>query len=66
MVNTHQVNAQEYNTSFDIQFIKQKDAKNNNIVVYITNQYNEMMPFYTSPIGGIPKYKYKIGVKVDN
>jgi len=65
-VNTHEVIAQEYNTSFDIQFIKQKDAKNNNIVVFITNQYNQLMPFYTSPIGGIPKYKYKIGVKVNN
>lgn len=63
-VNTHEVVAQEFNTSFDIQFIKQKDAKNNNIVVFITNQYNQLMPFYTSPIGGIPKYKYKIGVKV--
>ncbi|MCW3103816.1 MAG: hypothetical protein JWO09_2256 [Bacteroidetes bacterium] len=65
-VNTHEVIAQEYNTSFDIQFIKQKEAKNNNIVVFITNQYNQLMPFYTSPIGGIPKYKYKIGVKVNN
>ncbi|HEX8517856.1 MAG TPA: hypothetical protein VF868_16780 [Bacteroidia bacterium] len=65
-VNTHEVVAQEFNTSFDIQFVKQKDAKNNNIVVFITNQYNQSMPFYTSPIGGIPKYKYKIGVKVAN
>jgi hypothetical protein len=65
-VNTHSVSAQEYNTSFDIQFIKQNESKNNNVVVYITNQYNQLMPFYTSPIGGIPKYKYKIGVKVEN
>lgn len=65
-VNTHEVVPQEFNTSFDIQFIKQKDSKNNNIVVFITNQYNQLMPFYTSPIGGIPKYKYKIGVKASN
>jgi len=65
-VNTHEVLTQEFNTSFDIQFVKQKEAKNNNIVVFITNQYNESMPFYTSPIGGIPKFKYKIGVKVNN
>jgi hypothetical protein len=33
------------------------------MVFYITNQYGELMPFYTVPIGGVPKYKYKIGVK---
>ncbi|MEO5644799.1 MAG: hypothetical protein ABIQ40_14915 [Bacteroidia bacterium] len=59
----HYTTKEEFNTSLDIQFIKQNNAKNNNIVVYITNQYGEMMPFYTVPIGGVPKYKYKIGVK---
>jgi hypothetical protein len=60
---THKITKEELNTSLDVQFIKQKDARNNNIVVYITNQYGELMPFFTSPIGGVPKYKYKIGVK---
>jgi len=59
------VAASEKNTSLDVQFVKQNDSKNNNIVVNITNQYDESMPFYTSPIGGVPKYKSKIGVKVD-
>jgi hypothetical protein len=59
------VSASEKNTSLDVQFHKQSDSKNNNIVVNITNQYDESMPFYTSPIGGVPKYKSKIGVKVD-
>jgi hypothetical protein len=62
----HRVTKPEINTSIDVQFIKQKEIKNNNIVVYITNQYGETMPFYTSPIGGVPKYSYKIGVKVDD
>lgn len=57
------IDAEELNTSMDIQFIKQKDSMNNNIVVYITNQYGEMMPFFAAPIGGVPKFKYKIGVK---
>lgn len=54
----------EKNTTFDLQFVKPKSApvRNNNCVVYITNQYNEMLPFYTSPIGGIPKYKYKMKI----
>jgi len=63
--NKHKIVSEELNTSLDVQFVKEKDSKNNNIVVYITNQYGESMPFYTTPIGGIPKFKYKIGVKVD-
>lgn len=59
----HKVVPEELNTSLDIQFIKQKDSKNNNIVVNISNQYGELMPFFSEPIGGVPKYKFKIGVQ---
>lgn len=50
----------EEGTSFDFQFAKRKDppVRNNNVVVNVRNQYDETMPFYTNPIGGIPKYKY--------
>ncbi len=51
---------EEKNTSFDIQFVKEKFIKNNNVVIYVTNQYGELLPFYVTPIGGIPKYKGKI------
>jgi hypothetical protein len=56
---------EEKNTSLDIQLIKFKDnpVKNNNVVINVRNQYGEMLPFYTIPIGGVPKYKYSIGVK---
>jgi hypothetical protein len=59
---------EEKNTSLDIQFIKKKDipVKNNNVVIYVRNQYNENIEFFTSPIGGVPKYKYSIGVKPAN
>lgn len=57
------ISAEEVGTSLDIQFINKKAVKNNNVAVYITNQYGELMPFYSLPIGGVPKYKYKIGVK---
>jgi len=61
----HAVVDEEKNTSLDFQFVKRRSpaVKNNNVVLYITNQYGELMPFFTSPIGGVPKYKYKIGVK---
>ncbi|MCX7987247.1 MAG: hypothetical protein N2662_09950 [Bacteroidales bacterium] len=57
--------AEEKNTSLDIQMIKNKTkpVKNNNVVVNVRNQYGELLPFYTVPIGGVPKYKYSIGVK---
>ncbi len=53
----------EKKSSLDIQMVKLTDSKNNNVVFYITNQYDETMPFYTSPIGGVPKYSYKIGIE---
>ncbi len=55
---------EEKNSSMDIQFIKsEKDLTNNNVVFYMTNQYGEYLPFYSLPIGGVPKYKYSIGIK---
>lgn len=61
----HEISDAEKNTSLDIQFIKNKQspAKNNNVVISVKNQYGELLPFYTVPIGGIPKYNYSIGVK---
>jgi hypothetical protein len=54
----------EKGKSLDFQFIKRSNppVKNNNVVINIRNQFGELMPFYSSPIGGVPKYKYGIGV----
>ncbi len=62
---THKIDDGEKNTSWDIQMIKYKSRplKNNNVVIFLENQYGELLPFYSVPIGGIPKYKYTIGVK---
>jgi len=60
---------EEKNTSLDIQFIKKKSppiVKNNNVVIYVKNQYGRNLEFFTSPLGGVPKYKYSIGVKKVN
>jgi hypothetical protein len=61
----HQVSKDDINSSLDIQMIKDKTRKikNNNVVIYLENQYGELMPFYSIPIGGIPRYKYSIGIK---
>ncbi|MES2761589.1 MAG: hypothetical protein V4677_05260 [Bacteroidota bacterium] len=66
MENIYRITKSEINTSLDIQFMKNKTSKNNNIVVAISNQYGELMPFFTTPIGGIPKYMMKIGVKAED
>jgi len=63
MRSEHKILAREKESSLDVQFHKNKakPAKNNNVSFYITNQYGETMPFYTIPIGGIPKPKSKGG-----
>ena len=50
----------EKESSFDFQFVKSKNpvVRNNNVVVNVRNQYGETLPFYTIPIGGVPKYQY--------
>lgn len=62
-ISQHKIVTGEANTSFDVQFVKQKAVNNNNVVVYITDQYGALLPFYASPIGGVPKFKGKIVVK---
>jgi hypothetical protein len=59
---TYQIRAKEINTTVDIQMIKQSTA-DNDMVVYILNQYNEAVPLFSVPIGGKPKYDYKVKVK---
>lgn len=59
---SHKIVPEELNTSLDVQFIKKKPVKNNNITVFIVNQYGENLAFYAVPIGGVPKYNYKIKV----
>lgn len=56
---------EERGSTLDIQFHKQKSpvVGNNNVVINIRNQYGELQPFFVVPIGGIPQYKYSIGVR---
>ncbi|MDX2191161.1 MAG: hypothetical protein SFY32_14975 [Bacteroidota bacterium] len=62
-VSRHEIEKDERKTSLNIQVIKLREKPNNNIVISITNQYDKQIPFFTIPIGGVPKFKYKIGVK---
>lgn len=57
------VEPEEVNSSLDFQFHKRQGelVKNNNVVIITQNQRNEAMPFYSSPIGGVPVYIPKTG-----
>ncbi len=60
----HKITPAEHNSSLDIQFVKSpKGIQRNNIVMSIRNQYGELLPFYSVPIGGIPKFKARPVVK---
>jgi hypothetical protein len=51
----------EIGTSFDFRFVKARPLiRNNNVVVNVRNQRGDAMPFYTIPIGGVPKYRGEV------
>ena len=60
--NKADITKEEKNTSFDIQFIKKKSDKPNDMTFNITDQNNQPLPMFSYPIGGMPKYKYKVDV----
>jgi hypothetical protein len=59
------VEPDETDSSLDFQFHKKQGelVKNNNVVVTLKNQWDESMPFYSSPIGGVPVYEPLLSVK---
>jgi len=55
------VEDEEIKTSMDFRFIKAKQlVKHNNVVVNVRNQFGETLPFFTIPLGGVPKYKGEV------
>ena len=57
----HTITDAEKNLTMDIQ-IQKTSSSENTMTVYITNQYDEAVPFFALPIGGPPKYKYNLKV----
>ncbi|HEX8514958.1 MAG TPA: hypothetical protein VF868_02075 [Bacteroidia bacterium] len=58
----HKIAAEEKKTTLDVQFIKSKTnlIRNNNVTLFVSNQYGDMLPIYTMPIGGSPNSNYKV------
>ncbi len=54
----------EIGSSLDFQFHKAQGdlVKNNNVVVTLESQRGDALPFFSSPIGGVPVYIPKIKV----
>ena len=61
-VSKHKISVKEHNTSLDIHIIN-KNEFDNDITLYLLDQYKNAIPFFSIPIGGVPKYKYKIDVQ---
>jgi hypothetical protein len=57
-----QVETSEIGSSLDFQLHKRQEelVKNNNVVVTIENQFEVALPFFSSPIGGVPVYQSRI------
>jgi hypothetical protein len=55
----------EMGSSFDFQFHKRQDelVRNNNVVMKLENQRDEALPFFSSPIGGVPVYQPRMKVE---
>ncbi len=58
----HIMREEEKNTTVDLQILK-TGSSSNTMSIYITNQYNQPIPFFAIPIGGPPKYKYSLSLK---
>jgi hypothetical protein len=61
------IEPQEVGSSLDFQFHKKQGkpedlVKNNNVVVTLESQRGDALPFFSSPIGGVPVYQAKIKV----
>jgi len=58
----HLIEDEEKNTTVDLQIVKALTSRND-MVCYITNQYDEAIAFFSVPVGGPPKYKYNVNVR---
>jgi hypothetical protein len=58
------IEQQEINSSLDFQFHKRQGelVKNNNVVVTLESQRGDALPFFSSPIGGVPVYQPKVKI----
>jgi hypothetical protein len=57
------IDTKEYGLSLDFRLVSTATVFND-VVFYVTDQYDTALPFFAVPLGGPPRYKYDIDMKV--
>lgn len=59
------IEPQEIGSSLDFQFHKRQGSlvKNNNVVMTLQSQRGDALPFFSSPIGGVPVYQPRVQIR---
>jgi hypothetical protein len=60
---THAISEKEHGLSVDLR-ISSRSRASNDLVFYVTDQYDTALPFFAIPLGGPPKYRYDVDVKI--
>ena len=60
---TYPIVKQEHGLSLDLRLLNRSRAVND-MVFYVTDQYDTALPFFAVPLGGPPKYRYEVDVKI--
>lgn len=56
------VDPREKGLSLDLEYTK-KGTYPNDVVFYVTDQYDKALPFFAIPLGGKPKYHYNVDIR---
>lgn len=59
----HQISEKEHGLSLDMR-LTSLTKEGNDLVFYITDQYDAALPFFAIPLGGPPRYRYDVDVKI--
>ncbi|MBC7449616.1 MAG: hypothetical protein H7330_16310 [Hymenobacteraceae bacterium] len=58
----HLIDPREKGLSLDMAYTK-KSAAPNDVVFYVTDQYDRALPFFAVPLGGKPRYHYTVNIR---
>ncbi len=56
------IDSREYGLSLDFRLVSEATTFND-VIFYVTDQYDTAVPFFAVPLGGPPRYKYDIDMK---
>ena len=59
----HPISDKEHGLSLDVR-LTSLTKEGNDLVFYVTDQYDVALPFFAIPLGGPPRYRYEVEVKI--